>query len=336
MVSREEASLGGCNRKKDELRHIPSTPLLLSFLLLVLSSVSSSPGEDVETVQTSNAALLNRLGLVPLVLASGHQRKRLAESFGSSHLAPQSRHSGSAKDSHVYVVKLPPAPPYYSFVKPHHEEPENNSNVDPGFKNNGKPAKIYHWNLPLLKRINEKKKQLALAKIEHARKRAQDDKKRLKFEQKVNYLKKIAQQQLVNDELDKPSRNNDKWLSDPAKSEPRNKINPGSATKLHLFGSSEKSYRVDSESHQHHPLQDHHKKDEHQKQNWNEESGNDAPQEPKPKKHRKKAAITYYYAPEPRSAAGGISKHFANNGKPKAFYVMEKSRKPVYYHQLLP
>lgn len=57
------------------------------------------------------------------------------------------------------------------------------------------------------------------------------------------------------------------------------------------------------------------------------------------KKHRKKSAgVSYYYAPAitGKSASTSISKHFAGNGKPKAFYVMEKSRKPVYYHPLLP
>lgn len=59
------------------------------------------------------------------------------------------------------------------------------------------------------------------------------------------------------------------------------------------------------------------------------------PDEQKPKKHRKKAAMSYY-APSPKSGSTSIHKNFAGNGKPKAFYVMEKSRKPIYHHQLLP
>lgn len=60
--------------------------------------------------------------------------------------------------------------------------------------------------------------------------------------------------------------------------------------------------------------------------------------EERPKKHRKKAVMSYY-APHPAAKAGptSIHKSFSGNGKPKAFYVMEKSRtKPIYYHPLLP
>ena len=56
----------------------------------------------------------------------------------------------------------------------------------------------------------------------------------------------------------------------------------------------------------------------------------------KVKKHRKKAAMSYYAPITGKSGSTSIHKNFPGNGKPKAFYVMEKSRKPVYYHPLLP
>jgi hypothetical protein len=56
---------------------------------------------------------------------------------------------------------------------------------------------------------------------------------------------------------------------------------------------------------------------------------------PEMKKHRKKAAMSYY-APIAKIGSTNIRKHFPGNGKPNAFYVMEKSRKPAYYHPLLP
>ena len=197
------------------------------------------PMDDVETVRTSNAAILNRLGLSPLLVPDGHHRKRLApEAFGprdaaGHHQQPavrlhQStygrRHGGSAHDSHVYVVKLPPSPPYYSFAKPHKAADGHNvtvANPNPGFRNNGKPAKIYHWNLPLLKKISEKKKHMAIAKMEQARRKMEAERERQKVAEKMNYFKKLAQEQLVAETQRKPSRNNDKWLSHPEKVEPR-------------------------------------------------------------------------------------------------------------------
>lgn len=192
-------------------------------VVFLVSPIITLP-EDYETVQNSNAAILNRLGLIQLTHhqpADGHHRKRLApESF---RVEPQvgRRHSLSSQDSHVYVVKLPASQPYYSFSKPEKaEKAENVTVADPGFKNNGKPAKIYHWNLPLVKKINEKKKQMALLRMEQARKKLEADRERQKMEEKMNFLKKLAQEQLIGSEK-KPTRNNDKWLSHPEQVEAR-------------------------------------------------------------------------------------------------------------------
>lgn len=140
------------------------------------------------------------------------------------HQSPYGRRhsSGSAHDSHVYVVKLPASPPYYSFSKPQERPNVTVANPNPGFRNNGKPAKIYHWNLPLVKKINEKKKQMALLRMEQARKKMEADRERQKVAEKMNYFKKLAQEQLVgSDGQKKPSRNNDKWLSYPEQAEAR-------------------------------------------------------------------------------------------------------------------
>lgn len=208
------------------------------LLATILSSpvvLSLSP-DDFETVRTSNAAILNRLGLLPLISPDGHHRKRLAgpDAFaardaGGLHIHHQSspyarRHSSSPHDSHVYVVKLPASPPYYSFSKPHKASDNKNVTVahpNPGFRSNGKPAKIFHWNLPLVKKINEKKKQLALMKMDQARKKMEAERERQKVAEKMNYFKKLAQEQLVADAQRKPSRNNDKWLSHPEEGEAR-------------------------------------------------------------------------------------------------------------------
>ncbi|XP_003425002.1 uncharacterized protein LOC100679311 [Nasonia vitripennis] len=330
---------------------------------VLLSAASALPAEDYETVRTSNAAILNRLGLIPLVLpegnsANGHHRKRLAgpEGFSSPlqrmHQSPYGRRhsSGSAHDSHVYVVKLPASPPYYSFSKPQERPNVTVANPNPGFRNNGKPAKIYHWNLPLVKKINEKKKQMALLRMEQARKKMEAERERQKVAEKMNYFKKLAQEQLVGDAQKKPSRNNDKWLSYPELAEARTK-NTDNATQLKIFSSTsstsgEKTYRLEgvpdsmsrnSNSHHHHFNSWH---DSNPNNDVHGNTRNSLDQGTRAKKHRKKsAAVSYYYAPAVitgKSASTSISKHFAGNGKPKAFYVMEKSRKPVYYHPLLP
>uniref|UniRef100_A0ABD2W8U4 Uncharacterized protein n=1 Tax=Trichogramma kaykai TaxID=54128 RepID=A0ABD2W8U4_9HYME len=354
----------GNRRQIEKSEKVRATPCASLSLVLMLSSQSVlSIPEDYETVRTSNGAIFNRLGLVQLQQPdsglSGHHRKRLApESFhmkpysGSSSPMGRRHNGGSSKDSHVYVVKLPASQPYYSFAKPLQQpNPENVTQADPGFKNNGKPAKIYHWNLPMVKKINEKKKQMAMLRMEQARKQLEADRERQKIEDKWNYLKKLEQDRLIG--LDrKPSRNNDKWLSHPEHVEPRT-ASGDHATHLKIIPSSissDKMYRIDmSAERRHHqqpqqqePSYQHHRLNALHEQvndlhsaNPNYRTGSESQ---KAKKHRKKSAVSYYYAPAltGKSASTSLNKHFSGNGKPKAFYVMEKSRKPVYYHPLLP
>lgn len=56
----------------------------------------------------------------------------------------------------MFVIKLPPNPHYYVHNRPNsYMEPENK--VPVGFKSNGKPGKIYHWNIPVIKKIAQSK-----------------------------------------------------------------------------------------------------------------------------------------------------------------------------------
>lgn len=55
----------------------------------------------------------------------------------------------------MFIIKLPPNPHYYVHNRPNSVEPSKKLPV--GFKNNGKPAKIYHWNIPVLKKIASQK-----------------------------------------------------------------------------------------------------------------------------------------------------------------------------------
>uniref|UniRef100_A0A336M7X7 CSON006180 protein n=1 Tax=Culicoides sonorensis TaxID=179676 RepID=A0A336M7X7_CULSO len=98
--------------------------------------------------ELSNAELLEKLGLSKLQVPPAHNRKRLAV---------ESRHHSRPDDSHMFVIKLPPNPYYYGNLKP---SVNNKNSIDDksrkipvGFKSNGKPGRIYHWNIPVLKKI---------------------------------------------------------------------------------------------------------------------------------------------------------------------------------------
>jgi len=319
--------------------------LLSGLLLIIFSSlvVATTSEESFETVHTSNAAVLNRLGLTPLQIPDGHHKKRLAgpEPPGLSsqtriHQHPYSRRHGH-RDSHVYIVKLPASPPYYTITKPH--KSVNNDKVTKtgpsfpvGFQGNGKPAKIYHWNLPVVKKMTEKKRlQLSQLRIDQARKKLElEDKKKqqqtssIKTMNKLDTTSKSYEYRATDNKLhshQKPSvtkhiRNNDKRLS---YSNDNDNIK-FKLTKKNDVGN--KAYRLDDLNvHRIHLTNELHG------------SRNTVP---KMKKHRKKAATSYYAPISTKMGSTSIHKNFPGNGKPKAFYIMEKSRKPVYYHPLLP
>ncbi|CAD1473582.1 unnamed protein product, partial [Heterotrigona itama] len=323
---------------------------LLSYALLFLSAsvvvaASEQAASSFETVHTSNAAILNRLGLAPLQIPDGHHKKRLAgpEPPGLNSQTrihqPYSRRHGH-RDSHVYIVKLPASPPYYTITKPHKSVKDDRvtktgPNFPVGFQGNGKPAKIYHWNLPVVKKITEKKRLHTQLKLDQA-KRKMDVSKKYQNSKNLAATRgeladpKASQNVVVrqgskkrygnnNDKTNgspKHVRNNDKRLSYPDLEEDK-----GDSTKKSSINVGNKTYRLDDSGvHRIHLTNELHG------------SRNTA----KVKKHRKKAAMSYYAPINGKSGSTSIHKNFPGNGKPKAFYVMEKSRKPVYYHPLLP
>ncbi|KAK9883069.1 hypothetical protein WA026_001274 [Henosepilachna vigintioctopunctata] len=112
-------------------------------ILIVISLVGSSLGSLQSS--TRNHDLLTKIGL---------KRVRAPQSHHSKRLAVQSRHRSRSDDSHMFIIKLPPNPHYYGFTNPNSiHEPIKKKSIPIGFKSNGKPAKIYHWNLPVLKSI---------------------------------------------------------------------------------------------------------------------------------------------------------------------------------------
>ncbi|XP_012232397.1 uncharacterized protein [Linepithema humile] len=318
--------------------------LLCGFLLIFSSGFATlitaeKNSSSFETVQTSNAAILNRLGLTSVQIFGGHHKKRLAgpEPLGLSSqtlLQPYSRHHGH-RDSHIYIVKLPASPPYYTITKPHKsvnndKETKTSSNLPIGFQGNGKPVKIYHWNLPIVKKVTEKKR-LNQLRIDQTWKKLEDIKNQQQIFSKT-ILNKLYPFDMTNYEyrglenklhlyqkqlMTKNVRNNDKRLSYPD----NNDDTKFESMKKNSNNTDNKTYRLDDLSmHRIHLI--------------NELYGS-RNTVPKMKKHRKKAAMSYY-APIAKTGSTSIRKNFPGNGKPNAFYIMEKSRKPTYYHPLLP
>jgi hypothetical protein len=333
-----------------------------------------------ETVHNSNAAILNRLGLSPLEIPDGHHKKRLAgpeppglPSLQSRIHQPYNRRHGHL-DSHVYFVKLPASPPYYTITKPHKKQNidgknmiKNNDNVgvitndgistdvihhqspSVGFHSNGKPAKIYHWNLPLVKKATEKKRLHTLFRIDQIRKRF--EKEKMNYERQQNLLQtslnnpikiiknqELSKKSIGNNMLNfddksvliKHARNNDKRLNYPSELKRVNEItdNNKRINETNKMSRLEDStfYNISSITNN-------------QLLNWslsNDLYSTKNHESQKLKKHRKKAAMSYYAPITSKTGSTSINKNFPGNGRPKAFYVMEKSRKPVYYHPLLP
>lgn len=346
---------GNCSSSYKNFRFLltlRSSFRLLSCALLLLSGsaiaiASEASAATFETVHTSNAAILNRLGFAPLQIPDGHHKKRLAgpepPGLGSQTRIhqPYSRRHGH-RDSHVYIVKLPASPPYYTITKPHKSVKDEKltktgPNFPVGFQGNGKPAKVYHWNLPVVKKINEKKRLQTQLKLDQTKKKLEEA-KRFQVSSSKNFAEdsQISKTGLgVTHENKKyyssdnnkilvrqkggPSkhvRNNDKRLSYPDHVDKK-----GESSRKSVGSVGNKTYRLDDSGvHRIHLPNELHG------------SRNTA----KVKKHRKKAAMSYYAPITGKSGSTSIHKNFPGNGKPKAFYVMEKSRKPVYYHPLLP
>ncbi|KAF7265790.1 uncharacterized protein LOC143206943 [Rhynchophorus ferrugineus] len=117
---------------------------LASILMiwLVLQMVETRPQTNLK-----NHDLMKKLGLQKIRSPNTHHRKRLAV---------ESRHQSRSDDSHMFVIKLPPNPHYYAVNRPNTFLPEA-TKVPVGFKSNGKPGNIYHYNLPVLKKIVQTK-----------------------------------------------------------------------------------------------------------------------------------------------------------------------------------
>lgn len=131
----------------------------------------SSPAKTPKhpSFKQHNAKLLNKLGMKRVRTNGGanHHRKRLASQSRSKYAATGSADGKGGSDSQMFIVKLPPHAHFYDdgsatgvhHQNTHHQQhqyqkqtPYKSMNTVPvGFVSNGKPAKVYHWNLPAIK-----------------------------------------------------------------------------------------------------------------------------------------------------------------------------------------
>lgn len=111
--------------------------VVILFLLAAVSELGSSYSHKKHE-------LLTKLGFTKVKAPNTHHRKRLAV---------ESRHHARSDDSHMFIIKLPPNPHYYAHNSPNSIHKPIAKNIPVSFKNNGKPAKIYHWNIPVINKI---------------------------------------------------------------------------------------------------------------------------------------------------------------------------------------
>lgn len=136
----------------------------------VVHQVKPAAKQQQQSAKQHNAKLLNRLGMKRVRTngdrvgnggGANHHRKRLASQSRSKYGAGGADGKG-ASDSQMFVVKLPPHAHFYDDgsahqrlqqQQHHHQQaPYKSLNTVPvGFVSNGKPAKVYHWNLPTIK-----------------------------------------------------------------------------------------------------------------------------------------------------------------------------------------
>ncbi|XP_020716340.1 uncharacterized protein LOC101458412 [Ceratitis capitata] len=112
---------------------------------------------------TLNKKLLRKLGFTKVKAPNSHHRKRLAV---------ESRRHSSPDDSHMFIIKLPPNFVYYtnpgaganSITDMKLNSQKTNVSNFP-FNSNGKPGRIYHWNLPVLQKILGNKQPLPFTDV---------------------------------------------------------------------------------------------------------------------------------------------------------------------------
>ncbi|XP_063825130.1 uncharacterized protein LOC135074692 [Ostrinia nubilalis] len=125
-----------------------------AILLITIAAASTAPASSsshdnnltTDPKDPTTHQLLSSLGLKKLRIPAAHHRKRLAE---------QGRRHASG-DSRMFVIKLPPNTSYYSHADP---APAAARTLPLQMTSNGKPARVYHWNIPVLQKLAKNRPQ---------------------------------------------------------------------------------------------------------------------------------------------------------------------------------
>ncbi|KAI4457023.1 hypothetical protein MML48_8g00007649 [Holotrichia oblita] len=117
-----------------------------AFVIVMIFLQLQAASSNRKSLKTHD--VLTKIGFSKIRAPNSHHKKRVAV---------ESRQHSRTDDSHMYIIKLPPNQHYYVHNRPNSLAREPSKNLPVGFKNNGRPAKIYHWNIPVLKKINSAK-----------------------------------------------------------------------------------------------------------------------------------------------------------------------------------
>uniref|UniRef100_A0A2S2R2C5 Uncharacterized protein n=1 Tax=Sipha flava TaxID=143950 RepID=A0A2S2R2C5_9HEMI len=167
----DEAKANDHDGKRFPVRHVVTAEDELSAAATepAAAGVQVKSAKQQSSAKQHNAKLLNRLGMKRVRTngdrvgngngGANHHRKRLASQSRSKYAAGGADGKGPL-DSQMFVVKLPPHAHFYDDGSMHQklqhhqnqQTPYKSLNTVPvGFVSNGKPAKVYHWNLPTIK-----------------------------------------------------------------------------------------------------------------------------------------------------------------------------------------
>lgn len=262
------------------------TSIQIILFALAVTSISCRPKESTHD-------LLSRLGFDPVHKPGvNYHKKRVAED--------SARFGGhSEKDSHMFVVRLPPHHSYYSLQQA--EKLENEVLAKPlNVPLNGKPAQIYHWNIPQLKKFAKQKKTHAHdSKIVRLKIKPDEYEfyKKMRKDGKPNVYKLKKEHVMSIKELAEHQNDRPMPESDSKFTHIRKNTDDSSVTVVKFNA---------------HPR--------------NQLTHFEGP------KFQEKTPLIYSPAiPKYNS----FHKYFPGNGKPKSFYVIEKSENPSRYHRLL-
>lgn len=296
-------------------------PLVL-LLALSFSGVCCRPKESTHD-------LLSRLGFDPVHKTGvNYHTKRVAEEsnkprFGGTY--------NSDTDSHMFVVRLPPHHPYYSDLHPEKLENEVTAKRPLSIPVNGKPAQVYHWNIPLIKKLaKQKKTHKHDSKIVRLKISPNDEEyqyyKKLKKDGKPSVYKLKKEHVMSIKEL--AEHQNDRPIPD-------HKLKT-EHLQNDVFKDSKLTHIL---THPTHPKHSHNSRKTSEKSDSNlkvvKYTGYHQNKLNKYDEEKKTIDKTpYVYSPAlPKN--NSFYKYFPGNGKPKSFYVIEKNQNPSRFHRLL-